>query len=126
MAHQLWPARDSAFLSPEEVVSRLQTAFATVRVDHQRASAEVEAGLAYMRRIAGPDQPFTAADVARKHHNRSRAVHVTIEERGVAVGTVVEVDEGLLFSYPGETAERDAAALVERVAVVLGYDCETV
>jgi hypothetical protein len=79
-----------------------------------------------MRRIAGPGQPFSAADVARKERHRSRAVYLTIEEGGVTIAALLEVDDGLVFAYSSETHERRATALVERVAAVLGYDCETV
>ena len=126
MAHQLWPTRGQPFLSPDDVVRRLREAFPIVRVDQQRGIAELEAQLAYMRRVAGPSQPFTVTDVDRRHRHRGSAVHVTVVEGDIILATVVEVEEGLFFSYLSEAEERDAYSLVGRVAAVLGYDCESV
>ena len=107
-------------------MSRLQAAFPDLRVDRERGVAEVDAQVAHMRRIAGPGQPFSIAEVDRKHRDRSRAVHVTLVEGNVTVTTLIEVDDGLLFSYASEAEERGGRVLVERVATVLGYDCEVV
>jgi hypothetical protein len=126
MAHELSPRSGSPFLTPEEVVRRLRAAFPSVHVDPERGAAGVDAQLAHMRRIAGPGQPFSTAEVEEKQRNRGRAVHVAVTDAGVTLATVVEVDEGLFFAYESAAEEGSAVRLVERMAEALGYDWELV
>src|SRR5262245_1412162 len=78
MAHELTPKDGRPPLPIDEIVRRLQDAFAHVEVDVDRASRELEESARYMARVGGPH--FDNADVERARAAMGRSAYVVIAD----------------------------------------------
>lgn len=129
MAHELTPKPGRPPLPMEEILQRLQSSFAHVEVDVERASRSLEEQIRHMRRVGGPH--FTAQDIEDAKRLIGHAVLVVLADdpstAAAYLDFILEPDHECIFlGYESEDHEDASGALRERLAQVLDYDIELV
>jgi hypothetical protein len=128
MAHRkLFPKSGNPYLTPAEVIARLQAHFGYVETDPQRGADHVDsmvAQLARMQFLSPP--PATPEQIERLRSVRSQAVLVVFSDDASSeyayLTTTLIPGEPLFFGFSSANQEEASAELLERCASVLGYE----
>lgn len=120
MSHRLEPRDGQPYLDPEQVARRLQEEFSCCEVDADQGQDDVGDMLAKLIELKAP-QSIIDEVVA----GRDRALRVTISDDTSSesyLSFIVRPDDGPLIGYHSAQHEEASRSLVERCAVVLGYE----
>ncbi len=128
MAHRkLVPKSGSTYLSPSEVIARLQSHFKHVEIDQRQGEAHVDKmvdQLTRMQFLTPP--PATPEEIERLRSLRAQAVFVMFcddsdSEHSYLTTTVIP-GEPLFVGFSSSDHEEASARLLEECAMILGYD----
>lgn len=128
MGHRkLFPKSGNKYLSPSEVITRLQAHFEHVEINQHQGATHVDKmvdQLTRMRFLSPP--PATPEDIERLRSYRSQAVFVKFcdepDSEHAYLTTTVIPGEPLFFGFSSSDQEEAAAKLLERCALILGYE----
>jgi hypothetical protein len=128
MAHRkLFPKPGNHYLSPPEVIARLRSHFKHVQIDPQRGEAHVNKMLDQLTRMQFlTPPPVTPEEIKHLRSLRGEPVFVLFADnpaRGDACLTATIIPgEPLFFGFSSANHEEAVLALLERCAMVLGYN----
>jgi hypothetical protein len=128
MAHRkLFPKLGSNCLSSSEVIARLKSHFKHVETDPEQGEAHVNKmvdQLTRMQFLTPP--PATAEDIERLRSLRGQAVFVAFaddaDSADACLTTTIIPGEPLFFGFSSSNHEEASNSLLERCALILGYD----
>ena len=127
--HRLFPRPGHPFLTPADAISRMASAFRSVRTDPHRGAAHVRQMVRQLRRMSHlTPPPATEEEIARLAELERESLFVTIADdpdSNVAyLTTCVIPGEPLFFGYSSSEHERAASPILVRCAEALGYEIE--
>src|ERR1700722_10550745 len=131
MAHRkLFPPPGSDFLSPSDIVARLRSHFRHVQVDSQGGQTHLDKmvdQLTRMQFLTPP--PATPEQIDRLRRVRAEAVLGAFADDPASedtwLSTAMIPGEPLFFGFSSARHQEAAGALLERCAIVLGYEMAT-
>ena len=128
VAHRkLFPKAGSSYLSPSEVIRRLQKHFAHVKFDLEQGQAETQAMIDQLTRMQSfTPPPATAEEIERLQNLCSQAVAVMFGDdadlEDISLTTTIIPGEPLFFGFSSTEHEEATVNLLQRCARILNYE----
>jgi hypothetical protein len=127
MGHRLFAKSDVGFLDPREVVNRIKAVFAYVEASEEEGQAHVVSVINQLQAMMKDGTiPHDRQYLAHLNRVRGRSIFVYFGDNpGVeeeCLSTAVIPGEPLFFDYASEEHQKTARPILERCAIVLGYD----
>jgi len=127
MGHRLLSKSDTGYLSPREVVNRINAVFAYVEASEDEGREHVRDVVAQLQSMMKEGAiPQDRQYLAHLKRVQDQAIYVYFGDNPGAenecLGTAIIPGEPILFDYASPEHEQAARHILERCAIVLGYD----
>jgi len=127
VAHRLYAKETRSYLSPEDVLTRIEAEFAFIEASNDAGRKHVRTLITQMRNLMRADKiPMDAEHLERLHKAAPAAIYVCFgddpgSEFAYLESTVIP-DEPLYFAYASPKHEKAALPLLQRCARILNYN----
>ena len=127
MGHRLLSKPEIGYLSPREVVNRINAVFAYVEASEDEGRQHVRDVITQLQAMmkdgtSPPDRQY----LAHLRRVQDQAIYVYFGDNPGAenecLATAIIPGEPILFDYSSPDHEQGARPILERCAIVLGYD----
>ena len=127
MGHRLISKTETGYLSPREVVNRINAVFAYVEASEDEGREHVRDVIAQLQSMMREGTiPHDRQYLAHLKRVQDQAIYVYFGDNpGIEIeclSTAVIPGEPILFDYSSPEHEQAARPILERCAIVLGYE----